>query len=567
MKKLLDKMERLLNFRSVVFKIALILIFMSIVTIVVGVISASKISELNAVSKVVYDSNTTSLFPLTDFGSAIYDAQTKAVKAIQSGDTRYVTAFAYTIPEMNGQIGGFQYSLPQKIYVQIAQEWTNYNTAANDLVSDLKNHASTQYSYPNYLDKSQKVYQVIYSFNKSLRIKGTDNYNKGVDIYKSVQLWQTLVTVIGVLLAIILSSLVAFSIIIPLNQLRKSTETLASGDLRVKVNLDSKDEIGMVGRAFNHAVDQLHSMVTNSAEYAKRISESSTDLFSVTNETSRSLGDLNKLVEDLSRGATEQTATVHNALKTVQRAITEAITVTEKTFSINDSCKECSVAAERGKEASTDINGIIHNIVTRVQEIHTMVRNLAEDLKQIQDLVKAIGDITEKTKLLSLNASIEAARAGEQGRGFAVVASNIRQLAIQAQESADHINDVIGNIFEKTDHVVATVELGTAEAEKGSRSLNETMDIFKELVNQVNQITGGILEITTIAKNMSQGNREVIVEMDKVSQISENNMASVEQVSATFQEQYASTVVVTDAARNLQSLAAKLASSADNFKI
>ena len=64
----------------------------------------------------------------------------------------------------------------------------------------------------------------------------------------------------------------------------------------------------------------------------------------------------------------------------------------------------------------------------------------------MRSIVQLIGDITGQINLLALNATIELARAGEAGRGFAVVASEVKNLANQAKQATDKIEQEIGNL-------------------------------------------------------------------------------------------------------------------------
>ena len=64
----------------------------------------------------------------------------------------------------------------------------------------------------------------------------------------------------------------------------------------------------------------------------------------------------------------------------------------------------------------------------------------------MSSIVQLIGDITGQINLLALNATIESARAGEAGRGFAVVASEVKNLANQAKQATDKIEQEIGNL-------------------------------------------------------------------------------------------------------------------------
>lgn len=568
-KRLVELVRNIFNTRSVLIKVAIILLFMSLTTTLISWVGITKIRDMNQVAKDIYSSNTQVVHPLAVTIYNLYNAKELATKAFLYNDSSAISGLSVTFNEIQGQMGNFQVFLKdKKLAGQVETNWKKYFNAKENFLNALKNRGpELSFYYRQLQDESQTLTENIFDLFKKYRIEGSNAYIKGNKINESVLWLQIWITIIGVTLGIILSIIVANSIIQPLQQLRKTTDRLAKGDLWARVSINSGDEIGAVGQAFNRAVDELRVMVTDAAENAKNINTAATDLFKVTDATSRSLEDLNKLVEQMSNGAAVQTKTVESAIKTVQKATEGADLVTNATFDINQTCKEVSVAAERGGDATVEMIATIDNFVNRVNQIDRMVRDLADDSKQIHDLIDVINDIAERTTLLSLNASIEAARAGEQGKGFAVVASNIRLLATQARESVEHIHDVTNQILDKTYQVVATVEQGTNEVEKGHSTLIETIKLFKELVGRIDQITSNISQIAKTASQMSESNAAVIAEITKVSEISQSNLTAVKEVSATFLKQYSATMTVTDAARDLQFLAGQLSAAADKFKV
>ncbi|HTQ98481.1 MAG TPA: methyl-accepting chemotaxis protein, partial [Candidatus Acidoferrum sp.] len=49
--------------------------------------------------------------------------------------------------------------------------------------------------------------------------------------------------------------------------------------------------------------------------------------------------------------------------------------------------------------------------------------------RAVRDAIESIDSVSQKVKLISLNASIEASHAGDKGRGFSVIAAEIRALS------------------------------------------------------------------------------------------------------------------------------------------
>jgi methyl-accepting chemotaxis protein len=555
-----------LNIKSVVFKIAAILLFMTMITIIISIVGFIQIRDMNQVANDIFLSNSTILYPLSEALELIYKVDQMASRAIE-GDSLALSQISTQMNNVTGQIGCFSAYLSQADIEKIQVLQNKYQRDLRDFYNEIRtNGPMASYLYSKFKNDSQNLYASLFTLGTQSRIKGLKTYSRGQKIYNSALTIQTWITVLGVLIAIFIGFMVANSIVQPLQKLRSTTELLAKGDLRVKAEIKSQDEVGAVATAFNRAIDELRLMVTEAAENAQHITTSSNELFKVTDETTHSLGDLSQLVSELATGATTQTQSVKSAIQLIQKATEDSNLVTTATIQINNVCKEASVAAERGGEATSEMTAAINSLVETVNKINHVVQNLAEDSTAIRKIVDVIREIAEKTSLLSLNASIEAARAGEHGRGFAVVASNIRQLSIQSRESVEQIDEVINNIFIKTDSAVMTMEQGTIQVDKSRNTLIETTNLYKELIKQVSQIIESIALITETADQMNVNNQVVITEMAKVSQISQDNLAAAEEVSATFQQQYASTMVVNDAAGQLQKMAEQLSTTANKFR-
>ena len=101
-----------------------------------------------------------------------------------------------------------------------------------------------------------------------------------------------------------------------------------------------------------------------------------------------------------------------------------------------------------------EILGMIESMNKVVEESSAKIKELEALSKKIEEFAAVISSISNRTNILSLNASIEAARAGEHGRGFAVVASEVRNLAAQSatkvQTSVDETVTAMKNIYDNS---------------------------------------------------------------------------------------------------------------------
>ena len=158
---------------------------------------------------------------------------------------------------------------------------------------------------------------------------------------------------------------------------------------------------------------------------------------------------------------------------------------------LNASVREISAAMSKSRETAMAA-------VDRVENADQQAQRLSEAAESMSSIVQLIGDITGQINLLALNATIESARAGEAGRGFAVVASEVKNLANQAKQATDKIEQEIGNLNGISGDVVG--------------ALSSIKKAIQEVSEYVTSTAAAVEEQSTVTSEMSNGMQQAAAE-------------------------------------------------------
>jgi methyl-accepting chemotaxis protein len=158
---------------------------------------------------------------------------------------------------------------------------------------------------------------------------------------------------------------------------------------------------------------------------------------------------------------------------------------------LNASVREISAAMAKSRETAS-------TAVDRVGDADRQAHRLSAAAESMQSIVQLIGDITGQINLLALNATIESARAGEAGRGFAVVAAEVKNLANQAKQATDKIEQEIGNLNGISGDVVG--------------ALGSLKKAIQEVSEYVTSTAAAVEEQSTVTSEMSNGMQQAAAE-------------------------------------------------------
>ena len=343
-----------------------------------------------------------------------------------------------------------------------------------------------------------------------------------------------------------------------LSQFLDVSQRVYHGDMTINLDYDTPDEFGKIALSYNDTLGKIRTITAKIQDIANELTDSAETMSTGVNESAQVVTS----IADSINGIAELSVSQNNNVEKASSALHNIIS------GVNDVAELAKQTANRASQVGTTVNqGIegVNVISEHMDRVETMVRTSADQVdtlghrsEEIGQIVETIVNISGQTNLLALNAAIEAARAGEHGRGFAVVAEEIRKLAEDSQEAAQHIAELIGTIQEETKKAVDAMHHGNKGVRQGSEVVKEAMEEFSQVTGMVDSMVDQMARVARHIENVSVQSNHVIEAATCVSQDSDKIAGETQQVSAASEEQSATMHQLADENTKLADMAQRL---------
>ena len=341
---------------------------------------------------------------------------------------------------------------------------------------------------------------------------------------------QALHSMIEVIGAFIVLTLLAMYVLICLNaSIRISTSNiieaargLRDGDLRVRMEVNGRDDLAAIAQALNTAVEQMR------------------DSLQGVNRESQQLDNTVQLLGGQARDALDAVEQQQAQMSQIATAATQMAATAQ---SVAQSCEQAAVEAQQTREVALSSNqrsertsASMRHLSSRLGDSAAALQQLRNQTQQINRVVEVIKGIAEQTNLLALNAAIEAARAGEAGRGFAVVADEVRSLSKRTQDSTQEIAQTVDNLQRVVGQSVTLMEEACSQADGDIGSVLAMGDELQNIVDSVQRVSDRLAQIATAAEQQAATADEVSGNIQQVDQAAGQLLDGAQAVSSAAEQ-------------------------------
>jgi methyl-accepting chemotaxis protein len=588
-------MKAIRNLRISV-KLSLLLILNTTAFVILGLIGTNAINSVSDNGNNMYQNEFLPFTVLSDFRADYLKIRVKLREAYMSQDMQSINMHlgqaADLVARVDKNSALYTRQMNEHGSAKIVKSMNEFNTLFTEFkgigegISKALRSNDKQTAYNllmnNCTKNSERILEIIASISNEAQgeIQALATNNEQVSGTARRNL--LISGIVAGLLAAIFTVLISRFIVGPLRLLVEGAKRMADGDTQVKVNIESKDETGILAIAFNKMVQSVHDFMYNSREeeagyLSRKVNEILVNMDKFANgdltvrlsvEKEDEIGKLfigfNNAVENMKEligrvaesasyaidassqisSATEQLAA--GAQQQSSQSTDVAAAMEEMTSTIADNARNSVRAAESARQnTSVAIQGssVVEQTVEKMRTIAGTVQNaagtvqrLGEASTQIGEIAGVINDIADQTNLLALNAAIEAARAGEHGRGFAVVADEVRKLAERTSQATKQIAQTIRGIQTETDQAVSMMQRSNTQVTEGIELADKAGNALKQITESAVEVVTLIDQIATASDQQSSTSTEIARNIESISHVSAESARSISDIARTVTE-------------------------------
>lgn len=324
-------------------------------------------------------------------------------------------------------------------------------------------------------------------------------------------------------------------------ELAKGLKEVASGNYayNFKKQLGHSGAMGDIAKDLDDILISVNSMIAKMKVSGEQNAYESEKVFSQIEVSNQVSGNINKAVEQIAYGSTEQKDHIDGIHKNSESMSSLATTIADK-------CEKNHELANNVEESMAEVKRYVDKLIDGIETSGQVTRTSAEKIhhlksrvEEISNFITVVTKISEQTNLLALNASIESARAGEAGKGFAVVAEEVRKLAEESKEASEDIVKIVLEVMQETDDVVNQIDNNNETVASNLDMVSEVKSLIKSTSDHILEMESDIASIRIITGDQAKEVEVISSSIETVASLSNKIASESQEVYSACEEQSA----------------------------
>jgi len=378
---------------------------------------------------------------------------------------------------------------------------------------------------------------------------------------------QAISAVLGLAAGVIFGGIFSRSIVRRLNSLSSVAKEISRGDLSKEIPFLSQDEIRDLEEAFAMMVNDLRDIISDIKSVSSRIEETGRDLSGLIDKVLANSREIDESALAIAKGSEAQTLIVQKTFLVIDKSLEEMDEAARQSAQTASKANDALVKTETGGANARETLNYLEDVLKQMVENTEPIYRLSNKVEKIKMVMNVMEELSQKTDLLSLNASIEATRAGEMGKGFALVANEIRSMAENSKQSSQEIRRIVNDIFEDNKAALTSLRKSEDHIAKGREIIHGIVDTFGAMLSGVKDISSEIKKVEDVARKQAKEMRGLLSHFQELSRLAQENFVSTQKTTIGTKNQKEEIREIVTAMKSLNVLSEKMMESQRRFRL